>query len=522
MDSKYIIAKYLRLSQDDGNEGESNSISNQRDLLNDYISKNFESRKIITVEFIDDGYSGTNFNRPNIQKLLENAESKKIDCIIVKDFSRFGREHSEVGEYLEETFPEWQVRFISVNDSYDSNDYLGITSGIDVALKNIVYEMYSRDLSEKVKSAKTTKMKRGEFISPYAIYGYKKDPADKNKLIVDDEAAKVVQRLFQMRLNGVSSTNIAIIFNGEDILTPSMYKRKNNCERRWNSVSNNVFWSSGIVDNLLNDERYTGKMISGKMRRTVVGNPKTKRVPEDEQFIVENTHEAIISQKLFDSVKKIRSRRGKRREKAEVSMLGLLRCGYCFHNLARYGDEHNIKYRCDYKKFTLKNDCVTGKVSEVDIVKVLRKTIQLQIERAVDLENSISKKREIHNLKISNELKNLSNNLSRYKKERFELYKLFQCGKITLEKMNDEKQIINKKMEKVEGQILKLESTDVERIDQEVIKCFTQYKGFTKLQDEIVKSLIETIYIYNDNKIKIVWKHCDDFIKESSYLLDVK
>ena len=517
MVSKYKIAKYLRLSSDDGNEGESNSISNQRDLLDDYIGRHFESDEITVVEFIDDGHSGTNFNRPGVKKLLKNAESKKFDCIIVKDFSRFGREHAEAGEYLEEKFPEWQIRFISVNDCYDSNDYCGITSGIDIAIKNMVYELYSRDLSVKVKSAKKVKMKRGKFISPYAFYGYIKDPDDKNKLLVDSEAADVVRRLFQMRADGMSSTKIAITFNNEGILTPSMYKDKNNCKRKWTSAREYVYWSDGIVDNLLNDERYTGKMISGKMKRDVIGSPKVTSVEKENWVVVPNTHEAIVSQELFDHIKKQRSLFRTKREKSEISMLGLLRCGCCHHRLSRYGkDAYNVRYYCEYRKYTAENDCVTQVIEEIDIVSVLKKAIKLQIERAVDLEKTLNEKRNNQSLQIKNQLKNLHNRLGMYKKERFEMYKLFQCGHISGSKMNRDKQVINKNIAALENEISALEATNIEKSSEEFIKHFKEYQGFTALQDEIVKNLVDAIYIYNDNKIEIVWKHADDFIKENS------
>lgn len=515
MGSKYIIAKYLRLSSDDGNEGESNSVSNQRDLLDDYISRNFESNEIAVVEFIDDGYSGTNFNRPGVKKLLKNAESKNFDCIIVKDFSRFGREHAEVGGYIEEKFPEWQIRFISVNDGYDSNDFRGITSGIDVAVKNIVYELYSRDLSEKVKSAKNVKMKRGEFISPYAFYGYIKDPHDKNKLIIDTEAADVVRRLFQMRADGMSSTKIAIAFNNEGILTPSMYKDKNKCKRKWHSAREYVFWTNGIVDNLLSDERYTGKMIAGKVKRIVIGNPKTKKVGKENWFLVPNTHEAIVSQELFDRVKKQRSSCRAKHEKSEVSMLGLLHCGCCHHNLSRYGkDTNNIRYYCEYKKYTSENDCISHIVNEVDIVNVLKKAIKLQVERAVDLDKIIIEKNKQQDLQISNRLSDLRNHLTKLKSERFEIYKLFQCGKISRDKMDYDKKLISENIAVLENEILTLEATNTEKTSKEFINHFKQYDGFTVLQDEIVKYLVKSIYIYNENKIEIVWNHCDDFIKE--------
>ena len=187
MPEQYVIVKYLRLSLEDGDKEESDSIVNQRNLLDYYIHQIFKDRSVEVIDITDDGYSGTNMNRPGIKRLLVLAETKQINCVMVKDFSRFARVFIEVGRYSEQKFPEWQIRFISVNDGYDSNDFRGMTGGIHMALKSIVYTMYSRDLSEKVKSARKVLEKQGKYFAPYAFYGYNKSPDDTHKLMIDPE-----------------------------------------------------------------------------------------------------------------------------------------------------------------------------------------------------------------------------------------------------------------------------------------------------------------------------------------------
>lgn len=209
------IGKYIRLSLADRdvmkkeNKTESESIAHQRDLIQRYIDSHADLKGCEVREFYDDGYSGTNFNRPAFERLLEQIRKGEVDCVIVKDFSRFGRDYIEMGDYLERIFPYLGVRFISVNDGYDSRDYKGTTGGLDVALKNIVYDFYSKDLSVKVTTAKRAKMKRGEYIGGHVPYGLLRNPDDKHKLINDPEAAAVVREIFEAAIGGMKISDIA-------------------------------------------------------------------------------------------------------------------------------------------------------------------------------------------------------------------------------------------------------------------------------------------------------------------------
>jgi len=199
---KKILAEYIRLSQEDENQGESNSIRNQRELLNAFVESSPDLSQYEVVEFCDDGYSGTNFDRPGVKSLLDEVRAGNIQCIIVKDLSRFGRNYIDIGDYLEQIFPFLGVRFISVNDHFDSNDFDGTTGGLDVGFRNLIYSLYSKDLSQKVRSAKKTRMEKGEFIGSHAPYGYAKSSENRKKLVVDEKAAAVVRRIFAMANEG--------------------------------------------------------------------------------------------------------------------------------------------------------------------------------------------------------------------------------------------------------------------------------------------------------------------------------
>ena len=219
---------YLRLSRDDGDKEESNSITGQRELLRDYLVQHPELHEYAVR--IDDGWSGSTFQRPSFQKMIEDVKAGRTNCIVVKDLSRFGRNYLDAGEYIEKIFPFLGVRFIAVNDSFDSTRQADIDS-LDTSFKTMIYDLYSRELSQKVKSAKRQRAEKGLFLSPFAPYGYRKDPQDKNHLIPDPEAAAVVQRIFRLAAEKHAHREIAAILNADGVPSPMRYKQENGCFR---------------------------------------------------------------------------------------------------------------------------------------------------------------------------------------------------------------------------------------------------------------------------------------------------
>ena len=219
---KYKVSMYLRISCEDSNKKESESITNQKSMIQTFIDER-EDLELVSIK-IDDGYSGGNFERPAFKELMEEVKSKKVDCIIVKDFSRFGRNFIEVGKYIEEIFPFLEVRFISINDGYDSINNNSEQSLI-VPFKNLINDAYLRDISIKIRTQLDSKRKNGEFIGSFAPYGYLKDPKNKNKLIIDDYASKIVQEIFEMKLEGYTHTKIAEKLNNRGVLSPMEYKK---------------------------------------------------------------------------------------------------------------------------------------------------------------------------------------------------------------------------------------------------------------------------------------------------------
>ena len=338
------LAFYIRLSMEDGDlkgsadKKESNSITNQRKLLMNYYESHPDLKKYQITEFCDDGYSGTNFERPQFKKMIERLRSREIDAVIVKDLSRFGRDYLEVGGYLELLFPLFGTRFISVNDHFDTNDYAGTTGGLELAIRNLVNGMYSKDLSLKMRSANQARRKQGFYQScGQAFYGYQLDPKDKRRLVADENVRKVVVRIFDLCIEGRSTKEIAQYLNDEKILPPRQYKLQNGMFYNGRVVDSESIWLASTIRKILSDERYTGKMISNTRETVGIRTNKSRALPREQWIVVENTHEAIISEEKFQAAAaSLASRIKTVNMNTSGNRAGnLFVCGYCGRKLQK-------------------------------------------------------------------------------------------------------------------------------------------------------------------------------------------
>lgn len=314
IDSQKITNQLNLINESDSKESsskESNSIESQRQLLYDYITKNSIISTWKTMEYCDDGYTGTNFNRPAIQKLLKDIQNNQIQGIIVKDFSRFGRNYLEVGEYLEKIFPSFSIRFLSVNDCYDSeNNHQSVW--LQYAFKNIINDYYSRDISKKVKTALKSRKEKGLFMGVVAPYGYEKSEDVKGKLVIDQEASEIIKEIFALRMKGYTLLKIAEELNNQGVPTPLEYKRLredkacNNetalCE---NQLSQKRKWTVATISRIVNNPMYTGSMINARFKVEEVGSKKKKLNKRQDWIIVPNTHEAIIDEDTYEKAHNI-------------------------------------------------------------------------------------------------------------------------------------------------------------------------------------------------------------------------
>ncbi len=306
MSKDYTIGIYIRLSMADedtgyGSKAESDSIGNQRMLINRYLDKHPMLSKYPRLEFADDGYTGTNFHRPQFSAMMEKVRHGEINLICVKDFSRFSRDYIETGNYLECTFPFMGVRFISINDGYDSDDYKGTTGGLEVVMRSIIYAAYSKDLSVKTTTAKIQMMKQGKYVGGYAPYGYVLHPEIRNKLKLDPEAAEVVRRVFNEALKGRNTSQIALGLNDDNIPTPGQYfKGKHPDKKKYSCMSEKISWTASMVYKILTSYVYTGATVGHKRKSGGVGSRKTISQKKEDWIIVEGMHEAIVSKEEFE------------------------------------------------------------------------------------------------------------------------------------------------------------------------------------------------------------------------------
>ena len=372
----YKAALYCRLSVDDGNFGGSVSIETQKILLEQYC----KDHKITDYKFYcDDGCSGTNFDRPSFKKMLSDIDEGKINLVIVKDLSRFGRNYVEAGMYVQR-FTDSNIRFIAADDNYDS---LVNSDDLLFPIKNVVNEMYARDVSKKTKAAKKSKARDGQFIGSKAPFGYKIDPNDRHHLIVDEPAAQVVKRIFRLASEGVGYNKMAKIFREEKVLTPIAYFNLNNPDYFKSDYWRKEFdWHVTSIRAILNNEVYLGKLVYGKQRNKSMKSKEKVRNPKEDWIVVENCHEPIITQELWDTVHKILNAKHRPAKAGEVQMFaGLLYCSDCGHCLTysqkqRKDGSYHGAYSCWMYKTHGKEYCASHYITFDTIYELVLIDIQ--------------------------------------------------------------------------------------------------------------------------------------------------
>ena len=372
----YKAALYCRLSVDDGNFGGSVSIETQKILLEQYC----QDHKITDYKFYcDDGCSGTNFDRPSFKKMLSDIDEGKINLVIVKDLSRFGRNYVEAGMYVQR-FTDSNIRFIAADDNYDS---LVNSDDLLFPIKNVVNEMYARDVSKKTKAAKKAKARDGQFIGSKAPFGYKIDPNDRHHLIVDEPAAQVVKRIFRLASEGVGYNKMAKIFREEKVLTPIAYFNLNNPDYFKSDYWRKEFdWHVTSIRAILNNEVYLGKLVYGKQRNKSMKSKEKVRNPKENWIVVENCHEPIITQELWDTVHKILNAKHRPAKAGEVQMFaGLLYCSDCGHCLTysqkqRKDGSYHGAYSCWMYKTHGKEYCASHYITFDTIYELVLIDIQ--------------------------------------------------------------------------------------------------------------------------------------------------
>ena len=384
-----MIALYLRVSKDDDERDESNSIANQRALLRAYAASDPALAACEIIEFADDGWSGTNFDRPRVRELLDLARAGGVRHIIVKDLSRWGRNYIEVNEYIEQIFPFLGIRFISVNDHYDSNDYRGATAPVDVAFRSLVHDIYSRELSVKVNQSLDAKARKGEHVCGHPPFGYIRSSAEKNRLVIDEEAAAVIRHIFDMARKGMSGVKIAAALNEAGVDSPLAWRRRTGRTMLGMKVDAiGVYWGAPQIVKIIRDERYTGTLVCFKSKKEKVGGKKAVRVPKNEWLRIPDAHPAIISPEQFSDANE-KLRRNNRREdgkagsnRAPFPNLKFI-CGHCNKGM-RWMRCQESYYFCEGPKLKKDVGCFEGKVHASLLKEIILASLQTEARKIYD------------------------------------------------------------------------------------------------------------------------------------------
>ena len=391
---RFNVAAYLRLSKEEfSNEKESNSITNQKLIIDNYLKEHKEYK--LVDYYIDDGYSGTNFNRPEFQRMLEDIKYKKIDVIIIKDLSRLGRNYIETGNFIEVIFPAMGVSVISVDENYemDSLDYYGSDY---VPLKNLFNDMYAKDISKKVRSSLIVKKHNGEFVGKLAPYGYIKDPKDKHKFLIDKNVSHIIIKIFDMTLDGKSRREVADFLNQNDILTPSEYLNINTNK----DVTVMKKWNSEMVNSILRNENYTGTLFQGKKRKLNYRVNKKINIDKENWIVTENHHEAIINKEKFDKVQDILDRQTKVNKDGSIDILsGFLKCKCCGSNMLKRSSKGKVYYYCS-NYYRTKN-CENNKsISKSILEEYIKKELNITEVTRLNINNNIKYINVVSNYEI--------------------------------------------------------------------------------------------------------------------------
>ncbi len=531
----FYATPYYRISNDDGDlavsgKGESNSISNQRSLIEDYVKDKPEI--ILCEERVDDGFSGVDFRRPAFLQMMEEVKAGKTNCIIVKDLSRFGRNYIEVGRFVQKIFPYLGVRFIAVNDNYDSANRNEIEDRMMLPFKNLMNDSYSRDLSVKVRSQFEIKRKKGEFIGSFAVYGYKKNPENKNQLVVDAYAAGVVRDIFRWRISGMSNEKIAERLNDQGVLSPAEYKRS--LGLRYQSgfdAEGQAMWSPVAIGRILSNQTYLGWVVQGK--RTTPSY-KVKKVIEknpDEWVVVRDMHEPIISEGDFQTVQnlmKMDTRICPGRETVYV-FSGMLECGDCgaamVRKLVSAGKDPEGKprkypyYVCSgYKKDKC---CTSHMIREEELERVVLLALNRHISAVMNVKQVLTGletrpyfRQETRSPDIR--MSEIEEEIVRIQKLMGSLYEDLTDGVLDQEEYFELKEVYTKQAGKLEKRKARLRDEKELRSKEGIrgngwMEDFLQYQTLHSLSRDMVLKLVERIKVFEKGRVKIVFQFQYDY-----------
>ena len=532
---RWRLGKYIRLSKEDLLRGrdESNSVINQRRLLEQYHQTHLDEFHDGTEQdvYVDDGKTGTDTDREDFQRLLADVYSGRINCVIVKDLSRLSRNYTDAGNLIENLFVRLNVRFISLAEGVDSYRNPDSVSNIIVPITNVMNDQYCYQTSKKIRQVFDMKRRNGEFIGSYAPYGYVKDPNDKHALLVDPEAAEVVKSIFALFLSGMNKRGITYYLNDHGTLCPTAYKQQQGLKYNAPNAQGNPMWSTITIDTILKNRVYVGDMVQGRQRVKSYKIHIQEKVPEEEWFIVENTHEAIIDRETFAKVQSLLKRDTRTAPKAKQLYLfsGFLKCADCGRAMSRIASKGiYVYYQCGTYKSLSKKACTMHSIKSDRLEAGVLFAIQQQVHLAITYSELVArinsaplKKSKSKRLEdtIAAKEKELAK-IMRYKQA---LYQDWKDGEIT---RNDYRHMSEDYEQQIEAftRIMQTLTAEQEQLENGVdaespcLTAFLKYRNIDKLTREILGELIDHIKVYEGGNISVKFKYADEFRRIAEYI----
>jgi hypothetical protein len=514
-----LMICYYRLSSEDGdvvrgNAAESFSISAQRLCVQNFLASRPDLEGTVE-EIVDDGYTGTNMNRPGMQRLLSLVKSGSVKTVIVRDLSRFSRNFLEGGHYLEFVFPAYGVRFISINDHFDSADYGESTGGLELGITNLLNQLYSRDLSRKIKSVTDRKKLNGEYAFGAVPYGYQKGE-QKNTIVVDPPAADVVRQIFQWASQGISITQIAQRLNASGTETPSVYLAK--ARGRYKVRK---FWTYESVRNILQNRIYTGDTEAFKSHVVKVGSNRTKLLPEAERPIIPHTHEPIVSRELYFLARSTVQKTAPKTPAGNTPSLlqPYLVCGCCGNHLVK-GKASNKNWRCASARYVPESGCAEVCISDADLQAILIRAINMQCRLRDARLETYQRQFESHASKrraINARMQRVQAEIHRKQEELMSLYEAHVGGRLSKESFTEKRESLLRAQNEKKQQLAQLESDwellcaeeETAKKEEQQTSALSPYHEISALDPALMRELVCEISVFHRQKIQIEWKFFD-------------
>ena len=526
--SLFNVAIYIRLSREDGDKEESDSVGNQRKLLTEYVNKHDDF--ILYDVYIDDGFTGTNFDRPDFHRMIADIEDNKVNCVVVKDLSRFARNYSDAGSLIDNLFVQMGVRFISLAENVDSYLNPDSVSSIIVPITNVMNDQYCYQTSKKIRQVFDYKRRNGQYIGAFAPYGYVKHPKDKHRLIIDPDAAEIVKLIFSLFLKGTSKRAIALYLNEHGVPSPSAYKLQKGIPVSTRGYDDPM-WGARMIHSILTNPTYTGDLAQGRSRVKSYKVHEVESVPREEWVEVAGTHESIIDYETFDKVQALLQRDTRTSPKGrEVHLFsGFLKCADCGRAITRsVGNNNNVYYACSTYKNRSRTACTMHSIKHNRLEAAVLFAVQQQVHLAVSYSEMIARintapVKKSQSIRLEELIAAKERELAKISRYKQSLYQDWKDGEITQQDYRDMKADYERQTIALMDVLARLNAERAElangvKSEHPALVAFTKHQNIDQLSRELLVELIDHIKVYENGNISVRFKFADEFRRIAEYI----